>query len=85
MHNHIKSETLLKKERKVMFAIYANEKEEKEVSNRKLASYSIDDPISLALLRCGIEQHGEYVKHKVDRIKRISGCKIQDQNFMINF
>jgi len=67
-----------------MFATYANKKV-KRVANRELDSYRLNDRESVEFLHCGIEQHSEYVNNTVGKVKRITGCKMQDQNFVINF
>lgn len=67
-----------------MFAIYANDELE-ENSSRELDCYRIDNPLSTMLFSCGVEQHNEYARNKIDRIRQVTGCKAQDRNFEISF
>ena len=67
-----------------MFVIYANNELE-EKANRKMGCYRIDNNLSNLLFQNGIEEHSEYAKKKIARIKEVTGCKIQDRNFEISF
>ena len=67
-----------------MFVIYANDELEKK-AKRELDCYRIDNNVSTVLFHCGIEHHIEYTRKKIDRIRRVTGCKVQDRNFEISF